>query len=663
MSCSCEIPTGLQQTGAFDSTNGTGGGASVPAVQIVQGNMFGCRGIETLCEVDAYGKAYQCGYSAFLVPFIVSVVTGALVVGIGVWHVFRGRGESSNWRLLWSWVQTREQGLLPRALRGVFLLSGGIVGVGLLVVAAGFPTYGTASSHFECQYANKFSLAFVEKAPESASDTHYPVEWVTTTLLALSIGGMAWIIAKSRPSRLYRKEFVALRFVGIGLPTSPSVPYASETKHTLAAIEENHYKKLESKGDSDREHASVSWQRCRTPQLVARIVLVITALLVLTMSTSIAQVYVDISSQISDSNKNFLIYGITVMHVVLSLTIFPLGAKFVIGDLSEFRSGRREADVSFGVALLWNTVFNSLSNIFAPAISEAFGYDSCLRPLLTSLPSTPEVRVTTDLCMIGFVANGVLSCGQYLTLSTGEYRPHFHLRSDYCTSTLVRVFAPFFTTLVLEMLLAPVLQRFVSFAFSRPNKILLFVFGAKSFAAWPDIARQAGPRKLARAAEDIVKSAYCEQIILVGIILSMGIAAPIVAMAVAFVSVVLALHYAHWMSVIGTVINEREEEIVHAGETECRNQNDSFWHLTFKKAGQKGEEVDGSIPWTSLLVPVTCSLMFWAVFGWAGLNFGWPVAVYLMALLLIITAMSMVRFTFSSSVSRGCQSMHASQPL
>jgi len=105
---SCEIPTGLQQTGVFDSTNGTGGGVSTPAVQIVQGNMFGCRGIETLREVDAYGKAYQCGYSAFLVPFIVSVVMGALVVEMGVWHVYRKGGiESSNWKLLWSWVQTR----------------------------------------------------------------------------------------------------------------------------------------------------------------------------------------------------------------------------------------------------------------------------------------------------------------------------------------------------------------------------------------------------------------------------------------------------------------------------------------------------------------------------------------------------------------------------
>merc|ERR1712146_716535 len=109
---------------------------------------------------------------------------------------------------------------------------------------------------------------------------------------------------------------------------------------------------------------------------------------------------------------------------------------------------------------------------------------------------------------------------------------------------------------------------------------------------------------------------------LVGIILSMGIAAPIVAMAAAFVSAILALHYAHWISVLGTVIIEREEEIVHAGDT----------------------EVDGSIPWISLLVPVTCSLIFWVVFGWAGLNFGWPVAVYLIALLLVIIAMSIAVF-------------------
>jgi len=343
------------------------------------------------------------------------------------------------------------------------------------------------------------------------------------------------------------------------------------------------------------------------------------------MSTSIAQVYVDISSQISDSIKNFLLYGITVTHVVLSLTIFPLGAKFVVGDFSELMSGRREAGVSFGVALLWNTVFNSLSNIFAPAISEAFGYDSCLRPLLISVPSVPEARVTTDKCLIGsFTSKGnLIACDEYITLSTGRYQPHFNLRSDYCTSTLVRVFAPFFTTFVLEMLLAPVFQRFASVAFSRPNKILLFVFGAKSFAVWPALARQTGPRKLARAAEEIVKWAYCEQLVLVGIILSMGIAAPIVAMTVAFVSVILALHYTHWMSVLGMVMNEREEEIVHAGET----------------------EVEGSIPWASLLVPATCSLMFWAVFGWAGLNFGWPVAVYLIVLLLIITTMSMVMLT------------------
>eukprot|EP00466_Bigelowiella_natans_P013981 jgi/Bigna1/139503/aug1.50_g14211 len=569
---SCDLPIGLQQAGAFDSRNGTGGSESTPATQIVQGNMFGCRGIEALSKVDAYGKAYQCGYSAYLVPFIVSVVIVALIAGLGACYVCRG--ESSNWKISWNWVRGREQGLLPRASRGVFFLSGSMVGIGLLAIAAGAPTYETASSHFECQYANKISLAFVEKSPESASHTHYPVEWVTTTLLALSIGGMAWVITKSRPSRLNRKENVALRFIGIGLPTSPSGPYASETKQSLSAIGQSQYQKLESNGSSNGERTSASWQRYRTAFLVTRTVLVLAALLMLIMSTSIAQVYVDVSSRISYSVKNLMLYAITAIHILLSLTIFEFCTNVIVGDVSELMSGRREASASFSVDLWWNTALNSLSNIFAPAISGAFAYDSCLRPLLIPLQSAPKVHVTTNICTYGtygFTDEGnryLIDCYDYVTLSTGNYQPSFNLRSDYCTSALVRVFAPFFTTLVLEMLLGPIFQTCASFVFSRPNAVLLFVFDANSFALWPDIARNAGPRKLARATQEVVKWAYCSQITLVGITLTMGIAAPIVAMAVSFASVILALYYANLMSILGAVVNEREEEMVRAGEAQ-----------------------------------------------------------------------------------------------
>jgi hypothetical protein len=93
------------------------------------------------------------------------------------------------------------------------------------------------------------------------------------------------------------------------------------------------------------------------------------------------------------------------------------------------------------------TVVNTLSNVVAPAVAGLFSYQSCLNGLIVPHTSYPRTDLFDD-CESGW-KHGVFQdeldiCEALGKFQIGGYTPEFRFRPDYCASTFVHVFAPFF---------------------------------------------------------------------------------------------------------------------------------------------------------------------------------------------------------------------------
>eukprot|EP00466_Bigelowiella_natans_P006734 jgi/Bigna1/129858/aug1.10_g4566 len=604
---SCDVPQPLKSWPSADSDT----------VEILQGNIFGCNGIGALRKIDSDGDSYVCGNEAYLVPFGVSVALLAIIIILGFIMAFIRLyyGVPQNFvlarlRVVFVWLFSDSESYLQLATLGLSRLAMLLVGISVLSLTIAMPIYKSADSRIECQYMNKMSLAFVQKSDGIGT---YSIAWVVTTLLITSLAGVNLVLWRSRRRYDLAPNITEEKFGDLQL--TQDLTFNSDVLQSSCALEAKEvkdvkepvvnfnpteYTRLEGMKDNEINATMKSFVTRLGYVAKATILLMLFLLLFgLIFSTSAAQVASDASTQINQTYKQLLTFALAAAHVILSL-ILPIFVDSIISLYSLWFRGGWAPEESSTFALILNTMLSTTLNILAPIGCESFISPSCLKPLIKTAKSYPSSPIETGVCssfLIHAVTGEILGCDEYLVLETGSYTPPFHFRADYCTSQLVRVFAPFFISMVLQMLIAPFFLNLAPFIWADPLSQYGSLLGDFRYAIWPILTVKLKPRELVRVASSIVHFGYAEQLLLLGVMLTMGIAAPLVAAAVAFVSIALAFHYANMLLTIHSCIagNEKARKLLHGTNFEV-------------------------MPLYPFASPCLGALLFWGLFGWYGLN-------------------------------------------
>jgi len=260
---------------------------------------------------------------------------------------------------------------------------------------------------------------------------------------------------------------------------------------------------------------------------------------------------------------------------------------------------------------------STLNNLFIPGIADALAFDSCLKPKLVPLKPVSTSPIQTQICG-SFLVNfqtGATTCLANVELDTGTFTPPFRIRPEYCLSTLIRVFAPFFISSLLANLLVHQLKIMVSIIWSEPPSWANFVFKSETKLMWPGLLLDCTAEEVTSLSNDLIQNMYCDQLTALGIMLTMGIAAPLVGLTTAFCTLGITFRYIHMLSAIHNTVSSIDEA------------SDIPFQFSWIHS-------HGSLPIAATIIPCIGALIFWSVFGWGALNFGWPVGVYSVLLLL-----------------------------
>mmetsp|Transcript_23021 Transcript_23021/g.37084 ORF Transcript_23021/g.37084 Transcript_23021/m.37084 type:complete len:416 (+) Transcript_23021:3-1250(+) len=325
------------------------------------------------------------------------------------------------------------------------------------------------------------SLAFVQKSDGIGT---YSIAWVVTTLLITSLAGVNLVLWRSRRRYDLAPNITEEKFGDLQL--TQDLTFNSDVLQSSCALEAKEvkdvkepvvnfnpteYTRLEGMKDNEINATMKSFVTRLGYVAKATILLMLFLLLFgLIFSTSAAQVASDASTQINQTYKQLLTFALAAAHVILSL-ILPIFVDSIISLYSLWFRGGWAPEESSTFALILNTMLSTTLNILAPIGCESFISPSCLKPLIKTAKSYPSSPIETGVCssfLIHAVTGEILGCDEYLVLETGSYTPPFHFRADYCTSQLVRVFAPFFISMVLQMLIAPFFSEFSPLYLGRP---------------------------------------------------------------------------------------------------------------------------------------------------------------------------------------------------
>lgn len=649
---SCELPTLLGSLSTWP-----------PNTRVLEGNVFGCPGLEHVSNLDATGKSYLCGNKAFVPPLVALVVAmttlGALVLTCCC------TGNTTN--ILWSWwSRLGADSPLQIAARNSVRTAAFIIALTAQVVLVAVPVYSTAESLVQCQYLHRPSLAFTSGASSTASPIYF-VEWAVASLLAVSVAAIVKNVQISRPNTqpnaldeniTLADDTTLAKDATLAIPLDDvSNGYASDTKSngrtktrdsTRRSVDEL-LRRRDTVVATRRNGCSIQSGAEAAEQVDFRFLAWIKALgrvcgiaavfvvtLAIIMSTSVAQVAVNLS-KLEYQIKQFLTYALAGAHVAMSVTIYPRLSKYMVHLVVQVRrwcvgdSGVRVATLrgksQVALLLFINTVFHTLSNVVAPALAEAFGDSSCLKPILISPNPYPITLAggSYDIsCQSAFgkwlhCQKGQKTIGLPFGVYAGGYTPPFDIRRDYCTSQLIRIFTPFFVASVLEFLVSPVLEFVAGLIYANPPGWARVIFGRDdSCATWPILTEDFTSSQLAEVGDSLICRAHEAQLYLLSIFLTMGIASPLVAVATAFASAVTALNYVYKLSTIHGLTRERKGDVKN--------------YLT----------VDGSIPIASAIVPCVGAFLFWSIFGWVGLEFSWAAGAFCASLLLLCTHFRLV---------------------
>eukprot|EP00466_Bigelowiella_natans_P004585 jgi/Bigna1/142025/aug1.66_g16733 len=144
---SCGLPAPLQARGAWPSRGGA-------EIRVLQGNVFGCEGLEGLMRADRDGDSYVCGNDGFIVPFVLLMAFGvvALLLGLVSWcaaPTIRECAFSLSSTLCGWWFESRTP--LQRAARNSVGVALAMIVMAVLSTAVAIPVFSEAQSSVQCQ--------------------------------------------------------------------------------------------------------------------------------------------------------------------------------------------------------------------------------------------------------------------------------------------------------------------------------------------------------------------------------------------------------------------------------------------------------------------------------------------------------------------------------
>eukprot|EP00466_Bigelowiella_natans_P004587 jgi/Bigna1/142027/aug1.66_g16735 len=184
----------------------------------------------------------------------------------------------------------------------------------------------------------------------------------------------------------------------------------------------------------------------------------------------------------------------------------------------------------------------------------------------------------------------------------------------------------------------------IPLARSRPPKLAKILFKSKTLFMWPAQLYSPcthSPARLAALGEELILSSYSEQLLLLSVMLTMGAAAPLVAVTTAIAALALALHHTRLFCTLRRLMARETKRPV---ADRMRDEKKRPAAAAVPARGRAGAEalmqVDGSLPLGAAMIPCVGALAFWVVFGWGGLNFGWIIGLYTLLFAVAVAAVA-----------------------
>eukprot|EP00466_Bigelowiella_natans_P015805 jgi/Bigna1/67746/fgenesh1_pg.4_\ len=536
----------------------------------------------------------------------------------------------------------------------------------VLLVVIGLPSFMHAPSTVKCRYYDRYSMALIRGFETQASAATSSVGWVIVILMVITLSLIAGaqklmnteveIRSKKTKKNRNRKGSDQIRRRSTAMKETFSLAnLGSESKNGIALSsmrrvesddvrEERKVDPLQEEEEEEEEEedkVSTIWKQ-GIPMKLMRWLAAFCAMIACTVIyfvivailffPSLGNVMVETSNEISKIWKLFIVFSLAVMQLAVPGTIVPMGAEvisklaacfyFERGMENLSREGRKNR-------ALWKSEFvevlitslDSLGNIVAPLASQLLLDPSCLRAVFSAAEVHPSETIATNDCQFGtyvYFADGSFShfeCKQYFTLESGEYSSSFRFRPDYCAGRVMHTFTPFFITVAMSSLIFPLIQALIPLCFPKVPSLLGILSEITLCAMWPEqLLKQSTEKRLhfvvlqlAKTIEAILRHERRGILSFIGgmnILVTMGIAAPIVGAFTGFAVIVLGCLHVYDMYRLNKVLLRARPEVYHTLGAQ------------------------GSIPFTAMCIWFASSFLFWLVLGLA-YNFGWMLGLYL----------------------------------
>uniref|UniRef100_A0A7S3Z7A9 Uncharacterized protein n=1 Tax=Lotharella globosa TaxID=91324 RepID=A0A7S3Z7A9_9EUKA len=480
---SCDLKPSLRDWSAVKAT-----------VRVLNGNIFGCTGLESLQEKDENGDSYVCPEDAYIVPLVMAVMAVATVLA-ALCCSCRYACMRDEPRAFLYWCKAEDANIVQRTSANTWKLGIMVAIMSALIVAVGVPTYVYADSSVTCQYFDTYSIAFLSAFENDFKAMHSPTGWIILFLLVACMAATVGFVKRSH-------DVVIQKF-------SENKARTSGMQGTALSMQSPADGKGEGKEDRGRTC-------CDIFKLIVVIVLVCVLLVIVQAVSSVFQVIIDISTAIPESWKLFLAFLLAGFQTFSSVVIVPEGVENLgvfVSKLLEASHDHTSASVLVkGRDLAWRAMtmglatasFEVIGSIFAPLLAQLFIDSSCLRPLFEGKETYESTSLSTNVCGVYegnwvYDSQGVYRqswfCSRLLTVDSGEYTPNFRFRRDYCASRVVSTFTPFFIASVIFIAAMPLINLFLPWCFRRPpscSKIsfcgccTLDVFKENLITIWPD---------------------------------------------------------------------------------------------------------------------------------------------------------------------------------
>lgn len=428
------------------------------ALDLLDGNLFGCPVPADVLAADRIGTEYSCGSRKALAPGVLFGVLIAMMLGLFVWHSASdsdserstnfNRGHTTmgprdiGWMLLHPSSDAELSSLLLRCT----------VAVAVLWLAVLAPLYALMPSELECRYAWRVALVSLLPATAAANNGSGMVHINAYMVLALvSATGASGMLVYFVVQPGVQKGCVSIGSVGGGI---------AGTKKSMLLQE---YGDDEGAGtgattaddDDDDGNLSVAFGKLRGHHgsdsgILAQgfAILLIIALLVFVVGINVGFVILEESSsgKLSPFEKTMLTAGFALIHNVIAHVAGPVVLQKIVVLL-----GLSHVNAVFRAVMLYG-----LTNaVVAPLIGFLFASSGCYRDKILSSPSavTTQSQIV-DACQ---VQNRTGGCAVYGNNTVGvAFTPAFVFDGRKCTEAIVLLLTPaylwIFTVRVLLLL-------------------------------------------------------------------------------------------------------------------------------------------------------------------------------------------------------------------